>query len=620
VPVEIERVRNVAVIAHVDHGKTTLVDQLLRQSGLSVDQERLLDKNDLERERGITILSKCTRLTWKDKILNIVDTPGHADFGGEVERILSMVDGVCLVVDIVEGPRTQTKFVLSKALLNPELKPIVVINKVDRPCERPPGEIENEIFDLFMSLEANDHQMEYPVLYASAKNGWVETEWDSIKNEEHPQGVLPLFEAIVSTVPPPLTNAEAQKLHNDPPRQLVSLIEQAEGFGPTATGKVYSGIFINAKNDLYYRTQEDKLSGKSKLRDLSIVRGTTREKTDVAGAGDIVSISVLGAVPKATDCISTQEQFDVIPARLIDPPVICVEVSPNTSPLAGQDGTFNTLQSIAQRLRKEALVNVAIDVAEVAGGVNLKGRGELQLGILLETMRREGFEMQVTQPTVVYQTDDEGRVFEPWEEFTIEAPLSTSAAIIEKMSQRMADLVDMRDVGDNSRIKFHCSSRNFLGVRTFLRDVTKGTAVVSSEFLEYRPKAPSIKLDRNGLILAAGSGTTTEFALVDLQTKGTLFVRDAVPIYMGQILGESNNPDDVVMNAIKEHPKYKGREKQKEIVAALTPPRDFTIEMALSYIQDDEMVEVTPKRIVMRKKILDAQQRKQLERKAAQGK
>eukprot|EP00386_Alphamonas_edax_P000944 GDKI01002822.1.p1 GENE.GDKI01002822.1~~GDKI01002822.1.p1 ORF type:complete len:671 (+),score=222.54 GDKI01002822.1:72-2084(+) len=617
-PLPVEKLRNVAIIAHVDHGKTTLVDTLLKQGGVSLTSERLMDSNQLEKERGITILSKATRIKWKDHILNIVDTPGHADFGGEVERILSMVDAACLVVDLVEGPRTQTKFVLSKALLNPQLQPIVVINKVDRPCDRKPGEVENEIFDLFLNLEANDHQMDYPVLYASAKNGWCVRKFADINNDDAKKhGMLPIFETIVERVPPPIEAAPEK-----PFSMLVTLTEAVAELGYTFTGKVYSGDVVKG-DALSVLTREGKVVGSTKVKSVTTMKGTTRELTEIAGAGDICSITCQGGVmPNVTDTLIA-EGADVqpIPSRPIDPPVIFVEVSPNTSPLAGQDGKFLTLQALGVRLKKEALTNVAIEVNDspAKDSFQVKGRGELQLGILLETMRREGYEMSVSPPTVVYKQDANGKPLEPWEEFVIELDQSLSSEVIERMSQRSADLVDMKTTGDTTRLKFHCASRMFLGMRPWLREISKGLAIVVSDFLDYRPKMPSQKLDRNGVIISSGTGDSTAFDLSNIQQKGTMFIGDGEKCYAGMIIGEHNTKDDIEMNCTRGKAITNVRSKSKDDGPRLIPPKQMPIEAALSYILEDEQVEITPKRVSMRKKILDAEQRKQAQRKAALG-
>eukprot|EP00922_Rhytidocystis_sp_ex-Travisia-forbesii_P017641 GHVS01026301.1.p1 GENE.GHVS01026301.1~~GHVS01026301.1.p1 ORF type:complete len:781 (+),score=139.20 GHVS01026301.1:107-2449(+) len=613
-----EKLRNIAIIAHVDHGKTTLVDQLLKQGGQHRQgEDRMMDSNDLERERGITILSKVTRIQWNGYVLNIIDTPGHADFGGEVERILSMVDGVCLIVDIVEGPRTQTKFVLQKALMNPKCKPIVVINKVDRPNQRAAGDCENEVFDLFMNLDAAEEQLDYVTLYASGKNGWCEDSFDKIKVTPHTQGVLPLLEQMVSTV-----SAPAEIDTDAPFKMLVTLVEYVAGAGVTVTGKVYAGWLQKGEKELLFvKTREGKHRGSSKLRDITVMKGTTRTKVDVVAAGDIAAISFTTNVAvNATDTISLDAAAEPIESRPIDPPVIVIEIGPNTSPVAGADGSLITLQALDQRLRKEALTNVAIEVEPNRSrtGFEVRGRGELQLGILIETMRREGFEMTISPPAVVYKTADDGTALEPWESLSIDMPSDATSDTIDKMGSQDAELLDMKAMGDRTVLTFNCSSRNFLGVRPFLRDVSKGTAVVMSEFLEYRAKASGSKSCRNGVLISCASGPTTEYALDMVQTKGQLFVTESTPCYPGMILGESATEKDELLNPTKVKPPSNFRGKITDYYKLNV--RAMNVENCLAFIEEDEQIEVTPKRINMRKTILDADKRKLKARKDAQGK
>ncbi|KAF8820713.1 elongation factor Tu GTP binding domain-containing protein [Cardiosporidium cionae] len=758
--------RNVAIIAHVDHGKTTLVDALLRRGGIELSHSRQLDSNDLEKERGITILSKVTRLEWNGYVLNIVDTPGHADFGGEVERVLSMVDGVCLVVDAVEGPRMQTKFVLQKALLNPKCKPIVVINKVDRPNIRRQGECENEIFDLFLSVGATDEQMEYPTIYTSGKNGWCVENWEDIKREEQPQGITPLLKTIVDYVSPP----EEEGVKNTSPfGMLTTLLDHQEQVGIVATGKIFSGsitkgqpIYIieqNGKKNIFlcifyyvfyfifipivylfifllsysslfcflpllsffsisfafsyfslshlslsypislflsshlslFLLQSSLLSpsplfsslpppppllpsllqlsylvcffiflqlrGQSTVKNLYITKGTTRYPIEKVNAGDIVSMTFLrGITPIVTDTLSTIEEFPPLLSRPIDPPVICVMLSPNTSPLVGQDGQHVrrigrefkhlTLASIGKRLKKEALSNVAIEVieSEQKDNFEVRGRGELQLGILLETLRREGFEvcrgvwgrvyllfdfkienninllsMSVSPPSVITKKDEKGKILEPWEEFILEVPHEVAPAIMEKLAARQADILDMKTFSETIRLTFHSSSKNFLGMRTFLKDCTKGTMTLMSEFLEYRPNAPPIKVDRNAIIISSTAGVTAGFSLEAINSKGNLFVPEGIPTYEGMILGEHTGAKDLEMNAVKTKPLVNVRSKGHDEAVRLNV-RTMNIENCLTYILQDEQIEVTPKRVSMRKKILNSDERKAANRKAAQGK
>eukprot|EP00921_Rhytidocystis_pertsovi_P007465 GHVQ01012405.1.p1 GENE.GHVQ01012405.1~~GHVQ01012405.1.p1 ORF type:complete len:732 (+),score=52.89 GHVQ01012405.1:5145-7340(+) len=612
-----EKLRNIAIIAHVDHGKTTMVDKLLTHGGEALNSERMLDSNDLERERGITILSKVTRIEWNGHILNIIDTPGHADFGGEVERILSMVDGVCLIVDIVEGPRTQTKFVLQKALMNPQCKTIIVINKVDRPNQRGHGDCENEIFDLFMTLDAQEDQLDYVTMYASGKNGWCEDSFEKIKNTSH-AGMTPLLQKIVDTIaPPPEQDTDA------PFSFLVTLIEHVPGSGITVTGKVYGGwLHKDLKDLLYVKDRNGKVRGSAKLRDITVMKGTTRTKVDCVAAGDIASLSFTSSVPvNATDTIALDQSVVPLPSRPIDPPVIVIVIGANTSPVAGQEGNQVTLQAIEHRLYREALYNVAIEVTPTKSrdGFEVRGRGELQLGILIETMRREGFEMSISSPTVVYKTDENGKPLEPWESITIDVPADAAAEVIDRMGSKDAPLLDMKPDGDRTILQFNCSSRNFIGVRPFLRDVSKGTAVVMSDFLEYRPKTiGKCKSTRNGLLICSTAGITTEYSLDMVQNKGQLLVGEGIKCYPGMLLGQAAADKDELLNPTKAKPCSNFRGKITDFYKLNVLP--MNVEACLAFIEEDELIEVTPKRIVMRKRILDPDQRKLIARKLAAGK
>ncbi|GAW83442.1 GTP-binding protein TypA [Plasmodium gonderi] len=665
------KIRNVAIIAHVDHGKTTLVDKLLKQGGEETNNERVMDHNDLEKERGITIMSKVTRIKYDDYFFNIVDTPGHSDFGGEVERVLNLIDGVCLIIDVVEGPKNQTKFVLKKSLLNPKCKIIVIMNKFDKPSNmKKKEEIENEIFDLFADLNAPDELMNYPILYASAKNGWCTENFDDAKQNkcEH-NNVLVIFKKIIEYFDAPLTlssssditssdvnpSMEPEKMltsdinnSNEPSKckeiigknsntnrcadskltetrimsepfsMLVSLIDHQEGVGVTVTGKIYGGV-IKKGDTIIVKNEENKIKGTSVIKNIFYMKGRKIENVNFASAGDIVNISFSkGVTPSVNDTLSSEETVSSLKARPIDPPVLCLKISQNTSPLTGKDGKHITLSSIGNRLKREAAINVAIEIneSEKKDSYEVKGRGELQLGILIEKLRREGYEMTISSPNVIYRKDEKGNLLEPIEEFHITIPSTISSNIIEKLNTRKAEILDIiNDDNDNTFIKCICPSRNFFGMRSYLRDVSKGTSIINSELREYKKRQTSYKSDRNGVIISSSNGTTTAFSLDPIQLKGNLFVSENYPTYEGMIIGEHFLSNDIEMNAVKVKPVQHLRNKGHEEAIRINY-KNITIEYALSFIQDDEEIEVTPKRIVMRKKILNTEQRKTANRKA----
>mmetsp|Transcript_67143 Transcript_67143/g.140254 ORF Transcript_67143/g.140254 Transcript_67143/m.140254 type:complete len:694 (+) Transcript_67143:108-2189(+) len=612
-----EKIRNVAIIAHVDHGKTTLVDQLLKQSGMGIKvTERMMDSKDLEMERGITILSKATRISWEGYLFNIVDTPGHADFGGEVERVLSMVDGVVLLVDMVEGPKAQTKFVLQKALAHPKMKPMVVINKVDRPMVRESGEVENEIFDVFAQMATSDDQLEYPTLYASGKNGFCARTLEEARSENRPTTMLSLFETIRDTVPPP------EPVEVDPAivaaddkckgfSMLVSQLDRLPALGPTVTGKVFSGQ-IQKGEKIIVKSLEGDVVANGKVKDITIVQGVTREPMKRALAGDIVSVSVTGFIPKWTQTLVSHKEVPPVPCMPIDPPVIAVRASVNDSPLVGKDGKHITMLSIGERLQKEAMVNPAIDIQESPQReyFEIRGRGEMQIGILIEEMRREGYEMSLSPPTVVKQVAEDGTMLEPWEEVTIEVENEHSSIVIERLSARGAKVSDVRTEGERQSMKFEVTTAAMMGIRGWLRDATGGTATVVSEFLEMRPQGPPPARERNGVLVSNTSGVATPVDLGKAARLGTIFIQDGLEVYPGMIFGESGDQNDIDTNISRPHDGY-----QK--AASRAPAQEKTLEQALTYILDDEKVEVTPKRIVMRKAILDPNERKTAAKMAA---
>ena len=602
-------IRNIAIIAHVDHGKTTLVDALLRQSGtFRANQqvaERAMDSNDLERERGITILAKCTSVVWKDTRLNIVDTPGHADFGGEVERILSMVDGVVVLVDAAEGPMPQTKFVVAKALKQ-GLNPIVVINKVDRPDARV-QEVHNECFDLFAALDATDEQLDFPTLYASGRNGWATTDLS------HPNGDLaPLFELIVSHVHAPEAD---QSL---PFAMLATTLEADPYLGRVLTGRILQGI---AKMNMPVRAlaRDGRVIETGRLSKILAFRGLERVPVDTAVAGDIIAIAGLTQTTVA-DTIAAPEVTEAIYATPIDPPTLAMTFSVNDSPLAGREGTKVTSRMIAERLNREAEGNVAFKVQENAArdAVEVSGRGELQLGVLIETMRREGFEMSISRPRVLYKTED-GQRLEPMEEVQIDVDEEYSGVVVEKMSLRKGELQDMRPSGGGkNRITFYAPARGLIGYQGEFMTDTRGTGLMSRLFHGYAPYKGAIEGRRNGVLISNGDGNAVAYALWNLEDRGPMFIVPGAAIYEGMIIGEHTRENDLEVNALKAKQLTNIRTTSKDEAVRLTPPRIMSLEQAIAYIQDEELVEVTPRSIRLRKKLLDPNDRKRASRAAVE--
>eukprot|EP00933_Yihiella_yeosuensis_P006559 TRINITY_DN111293_c0_g1_i1.p1 TRINITY_DN111293_c0_g1~~TRINITY_DN111293_c0_g1_i1.p1 ORF type:complete len:690 (-),score=136.68 TRINITY_DN111293_c0_g1_i1:231-2300(-) len=613
---DLAKVRNVAIIAHVDHGKTTLVDQLMKQSGMGMKvTERMMDSKDLEAERGITILSKATRINWEGHVFNIVDTPGHADFGGEVERVLSMVDGVVLLVDANEGPKTQTKFVLQKALKHPKMRPLVVINKVDRPMAREPGEVENDIFDMFALMAENEDQLDYPTLYASGKAGFCANSLEEARSDNRPTTMQALYEAIRDHVAPPAPIQVAEEIYNADEKcrgfsMLVSQLDRLPALGPTVTGKIVSG-HIQKGEKIFAKSLEGEVVSSGKVKDITVMQGITRESMKKAVAGDIVSVSVTGMQPRWTQTLVSHQKVPSVECQPIDPPVISVRASVNNSPLAGKDGKYITMHSIGERLAKESLTNPAIEIQEspTRDYFEIRGRGEMQVGILIEEMRREGYEMSLAAPAVVKQEID-GQLMEPWEHVQVEVGIDHGSSVIERMSIRNAKVLDMDTVGDRQTLKFEASTEAMLGVRSWLRELTGGTATVVSEFLELRAQGPQPPRDRNGVLIANTAGLATSVDLGKAARLGKLFIPDGVPVYPGMIFGESSTISDIDTNISRKHDGY-------QTAASTVPPKVMHLEEALTYILSDEMVEITPKHIRLRKKILDASERKTAAKAAA---
>ncbi len=602
--------RNVAIIAHVDHGKTTLVDQLFRQSGTFREnqriEERAMDSNDLEKERGITILAKCTSVEWHgqgvDTRINIVDTPGHADFGGEVERILSMVDGVILLVDASEGAMPQTKFVTGKALAL-GLRPIVVVNKVDRPDERI-QEVLDEVFDLFVSLEATDEQLDFPVLYASGRNGYA-----SLDPARREGTLAPLFETIVSHVPEPSADPDG------PFKFLVTLLDRDNFLGRILTGLVFSGS-VKTNMPIHALDPEGKIVETGRASKIMAFRGLERMPVDEAHAGDIISIAGLTTATVA-NTICDPTVTDPLHAQPIDPPTLSMRFAVNDSPMAGREGSKVTSRMIRDRLFREAESNVAIKVTESADkdSFEVAGRGELQLGVLIETMRREGFELGISRPRVLFR-DEDGKRTEPYETVVIDVDEEYSGTVVEKMNLRKAELTDMRPSGGNkTRITFSAPARGLIGYHgEFLSD-TRGTGIMNRLYEKYGPHKGVIEGRKNGVLISNGAGEANSYALGPLEERGILFVAHQEALYEGMIVGENAKTDDLEVNPMKTKQLTNFRASGgKDDAIRLTPPKRMTLEQAIAYIDDDELVEVTPKSIRLRKTHLDPNERKRASR------
>lgn len=597
--------RNVAIIAHVDHGKTTLVDQLFRQSGTFRDnqrvEERAMDSNDLEKERGITILAKCTSVDWQGTRINIVDTPGHADFGGEVERILSMVDGVILLVDSAEGAMPQTKFVTGKALAL-GLKPIVVVNKIDRSDARA-QEVLDEVFDLFVNLEANDEQLDFPVLFASGRNGYAGDNPDVREGD-----LTPLFEKIVGHVPAPGLDEDG------PFKFLVTLLDRDNFLGRILTGRVASGT-VKVNQAIHALDNDGNVVEAGRASKIFSFRGLERVPVEEARAGDIISLAGL-TVATVANTIADTSVAEGIKAQPIDPPTLSMRFAVNDSPMAGREGTKVTSRMIRDRLFREAESNVAIRVTESddKDSFEVAGRGELQLGVLIETMRREGFELGISRPRVLFRDEGNGRE-EPYETVVIDVDEEHSGTVVEKMSIRKAELTDMRPSGGGkTRITFSAPSRGLIGYHgEFLSD-TRGTGIMNRLFEKYGPYKGSIEGRPNGVLISNGAGEAVSYALNALEERGVLMVSPGEPIYEGMIIGENAKPDDLEVNPMKSKQLTNFRASGKDDAIRLTPPRKLTLEQAIAYIDEDEMVEVTPKSIRLRKRHLDPHERKRASR------
>ncbi|GMN12637.1 translational GTPase TypA [Altererythrobacter sp. MTPC7] len=600
-----QALRNVAIIAHVDHGKTTLVDQLFRQSGTFREnqrvEERAMDSGDLEKERGITILAKCTSVEWNGTRINIVDTPGHADFGAEVERILSMVDGVILLVDSAEGAMPQTKFVTGKALAL-GLKPIVVVNKIDRPDGRP-QEVLDEVFDLFVSLDANDEQLDFPTLYASGRDGYA-GETDDVR-----EGSLePLFQRIVEHVPAPGLD------ESGPFSFLATLLDRDNFMGRVLTGRVQSGT-VNVNDPIHAIDRDGNVIETGRATKLMSFDGLDRVPVESAKAGDIIA---LAGLEKATvsNTIADPSVKEAIEAQPIDPPTLAMRFAVNDSPLAGREGDKVTSRMIRDRLNREAETNVAIRVTEAddKDSFEVAGRGELQLGVLIETMRREGFELGISRPRVLFR-EENGQRMEPYETVVIDVDDEHSGTVVEKMQRRKAELTEMRPSGmGKTRITFSAPSRGLIGYHgEFLSD-TRGTGIMNRLFEKYDVYKGPIEGRQNGVLISMVPGEAVPYALNALEDRGELFIGGGAKIYEGMVIGENAKPDDLEVNPMKSKQLTNFRSTGKDDAIRLTPPRVMTLEQSIAYIDDDEMVEVTPQSIRLRKAILDPHERKKAKR------
>jgi len=597
-------IRNIAIIAHVDHGKTTLVDELLKQSGVYRENEaiteRAMDSNDIERERGITILAKCTSVEWKGTRINIVDTPGHADFGGEVERILSMVDGVVLLVDAAEGPMPQTKFVTSKALAL-GLRPIVVVNKVDKPDGEPDRAID-EVFDLFAALDASDEQLDFPTMYASGRAGWADMELEGPR-----KNLDALFDLIVDHVPTP-----TQITRKNEPFQMLATTLSADPFiGRILTGRVEAGT-LKAGETIKALSRTGERIEQFRVSKILAFRGLGQQPIDVAEAGDIVTIA---GMTKATvaDTLCDPALDTPIPAQPIDPPTITVTFGINDSPLAGRDGKKVQSRVIRERLLKEAEVNVAIKVNDTPGGeaFEVSGRGELQMGVLIENMRREGFELSISRPQVIFREED-GQRMEPVEEVTVDVDDEYTGAVVEKLTgPRKGDLVEMKPAGaGKTRIVAHVPSRGLIGYHgEFLTD-TRGSGVLNRIFHGWTPYKGKIDGRRQGVLISMENGTSVAFALWNLEDRGKMFIGAQEAVYTGMLIGEHSRDNDLEVNPLKGKKLTNVRASGTDEAVRLTPPVVMSLEQAIAYIDDDELVEVTPNAVRLRKRYLDPHERK----------
>lgn len=595
--------RNVAIIAHVDHGKTTLIDAMLHQSGtFRANQQvenRVMDSNDLEKERGITILAKCTSIVWNDHKINVIDTPGHADFGGEVERVLCMADSALLLVDSAEGVMPQTKFVLSKALAL-GLKPIVIINKIDRGDARP-DEVLNEIFDLFVSLNATEAQLDFPVLYAVGRDGWCVADMDKDERKD----LSPLFNLILRHVTPPSFDKEG------PLKILATLLSHSPYFGRMLTGRIYSGR-AKALMNLKALNLKGELVEQGRLTKLHVFRGVEKIAVEEAEAGDIVIVAGLEKA-SVSDTLCDMSVSEPLKSTPIDPPTMAITIAVNDSPLAGTEGSKVTSRMIRDRLFAEAETNVAIRVKESDGkdAFEVGGRGELQLGVLIENMRREGFELSVSRPRVLFKKDANGNVLEPIEEVVVDVDDAFSGVVVDKLSQRKGEMQEMKpSSGGKTRLVFYVPSRGLIGYQSeFLTD-TKGSGVLNRIFHNYAPYKGEMATRKNGALISTDTGEAVAYAIWNLQDRGVMFIKPQQKVYAGMVVGENSKQGDLEINVLKGKQLSNVRATGADEAIRLIPPRELTLEDMITYVGDDELVEVTPKSLRLRKKLLDSNDRK----------
>lgn len=601
-----EELRNIAIIAHVDHGKTTLIDTIMKQSGIFRDNqqidERLMDTGDLEKERGITILAKPTSVIWKKTRINIIDTPGHADFGGEVERVLGMADGVILLTDAAEGPMPQTKFVLGKALKQ-GLRPIVIINKIDRSDARP-EDVVNEVFDLFVALDADDKQLDFPILYASGRDGWCVTDLTHDR-----LNLDPLLNIILDHVPAPSEPIDA------PFAMLATLLDSDPYLGRCLVGRVMQGA-AKVNDTVRALNLDGKVVESGRLTKLLRFEGLARVPVNTVKAGDIICIAGL-SIASVADTICSPQVSQPIASTPIDPPTMSVTITVNDSPLAGRDGKKVTSTAIRQRLLAEAETNVAITFSESGGkdAFEIGGRGELQLGVLIETMRREGFELTVSRPRVLYQNDEQGNRLEPIEEVTIDVDDEFSGVVVDHLNRRKGDMQDMRSAGaGKTRLIYHVPSRGLIGYQSQFLSQTRGTGVLNRIFYSYSQFKGHIDGRRNGSLISTDSGDTVAYALFNLQDRGDMFVGPQVAVYQGMIVGEHNRENDLEINVLKGKQLTNVRASGSDEAVRLVPPRLMSLEDMMAYINDDELLEVTPKHLRLRKRLLCPHERKKASR------
>ncbi len=598
-----QNIRNIAIIAHVDHGKTTLVDKMLMAGHLfreNQQQEDLfLDNNDLERERGITILSKNVSIRYNDTKINIIDTPGHADFGGEVERVLNMADGCLLVVDAFEGPMPQTRFVLQKAL-EIGLKPVLVINKVDKPNCRP-EEVQEKVFDLMFSLDATEEQLDFPTIYGSAKQGWMSDDW-----KKPSDNILPLLDAIIRHIPAP-------KMLEGTPQLLITSLDYSNYVGRIAVGRVHRGTLLSGKD--YALCKRDGSIKKTRIKELNLFEGLGRAKVESVNSGDICALIGIDGF-EIGDSITDLEKPEPLDPIAIDEPTMSMLFTINNSPFYGQDGKFVTSRHIYDRLQRELDKNLALRVEETGNADSwiVYGRGVLHLSVLIETMRREGYELQVGQPQVIIKQIG-GEDCEPVEQLTVNLPEESASKVIDIITRRKGEMLTMESKGDRMHMEFTIPSRGIIGLNNYVLTLSAGEAIMAHRFLEYQPWKGNIEKRQNGSIIAGESGNAYAYALDKLQDRGRFFIEPQTDVYQGQVVGEHSKEGDLVVNVTKSKKLTNVRASGTDDKAQLAPPVVFSLEEALEYIKEDEYVEVTPHHMRIRKMLLDETERKRASKK-----